>query len=427
MKSRIIAIILILSLFVTITGCQNDNDSSKTKEYIISAQKHLDQGDYASAIEILKKGYRRTKDPDIAVMLAEVQDEYDIVDSTSKEATNEPIQLDDYVGGWTESGYTPGNGLTLTVRKSQNDVYEIYVSYTMGETGRIADVCISCKLNKETNTVSESYDNDGWGNTGDITLIFENKKIQLDHTVTSRDAYSRCSIPEGTFTFEEHYPDGLPEIDLPAPEYSPTYEPSTSPQPSYDLSKASGILANSGLTEQQFRDMCVPLCDNYTYGIKELDTLAIQVGRQYHAENPGDKMLALHTERYLENPDNYPDYSSLEECLNSLVYIHKGRSILTSDSYDYIKLLQENPSQYIGQPFVLYSFTIDSAGGDVYTDNYFLNTEAVLYDRRDDVHSPNILNRERYIFYVIFEGTYQTGNNIGLYFSLLSLDKATIQ
>ena len=277
-----------------------------------------------------------------------------------------------------------------------------------------------------SNALTFDFFDDGWGHSGKITLTFNKDSIDVSISDLQGGFGGEWGLAEDRVTLYKN-----PDV---------TNDPiSGGSEEFYDTSKASGILASIGMTEQEFRAVCTYI-NSSAYGRNEY---AYAAGRQYYAERPEDIMLSLldvYTEEwedYLVNGTESEYYdddnkwyldssSSLDDYLNLVLYGGKGASILGEQSKEYFGDMLEYPNNYLGNAFLLKDFIVDYKDNyTYYGDGYILyGVPTAIIDIRDDVNSPNILNKTRYDMYVLFQGTYNTNSGAtGLLFHLISVEK----
>lgn len=130
----------------------------------------------------------------------------------------------------------------------------------MAPASREAEASAEIPLSEITdNKVSFSFENDGWGHSGNVTLVFLEDSIMF---AVENVEYTDSSYPE-TWGLYENTGTLISRptlyIDYFDSQENYDYEYSEEQEPVYDTSKASGILASLGLTEQEFKDSCIPL------------------------------------------------------------------------------------------------------------------------------------------------------------------------
>lgn len=199
---------------------------------------------------------------------------------------------------------------------------------------------------------------------------------------------------------------------------------------------ASGILAELGMTEEEFKANCTYIgsrSDNYK------NEYAYSAGRNYYAENPQDdtpKKYAEYWQDYLINGSSSVHYTierersfelakDLEDFLDITVYGPKGASILGRNSEAIAEDMREYPDNYIGKAYLLKDFFADNINNYIYSCDWFLGNGIpfTIYDYRDNVNSPTVLENTEYDMYVVFLGNYMQYNKVGLEFALIALEK----
>lgn len=242
-------------------------------------------------------------------------------------------------------------------------------------------------------------------------------------------------------------------------EISMYYEETAKPAaPVYDMTKASGILAEAGVTEAQFRSMCTPLLGdvfyNWRYNNSSSETFnnpepyILSRGKAYYEAAYGDLTVQnaiakwdeickdyqngggkYHRHGYKDSYSTYDyhvyeKYLTLDAYLNDTVYMPKGIEIMDQEAEQLFASIKEYPDHYRGKPYMLMGAYIDPNNSYVYFAEYFVETDIIINDRRDNVHAPNIISGNEYYLYVVFDGTFVASDgDIGLEFSMLCLDK----
>ena len=308
---------------------------------------------------------------------------------------NDKVDYKNYAGFWTTDDES---GISLEVEVTDEKMKISLKSESGAPSYRVAEAIQSFKLSYIENSVVETdYTDDGWGNSGTIKLTFKKDSIVCEIKDVSSETASLWGINEGKYTLvkkekpateEEDY--DYPEeefwddedLESQATEPSGEYLATPEPEPVYDLSKASGILASLGMTEQEFRDSCMPL-----------------------------------------NPS-----------------VYKNIFILTKTTVPYVELedLERNPGPYIGKHFVFSHNPYKDSSGQKNLDKlvpyaigardrYMSSGQSIIpydncliYDMRDDIFSPNITKHARVVAYMIFTGLSPSGK--AMEFQMISCD-----
>ena len=111
------------------------------------------------------------------------------------------------------------------------------------ETIKLSDI--------KDNVVQIDYKDDGWGNSGNFLITFDNDTIVCKFDDIVEDKLANWGFFEDTITMIKD-DEAHKKMEYTPEEYEELY-PS---QPTYDMSKASGILASKGMTEDEFRASC---------------------------------------------------------------------------------------------------------------------------------------------------------------------------
>ena len=460
MKKYIGIMLSILMIVIVCSACStNNNQDTSENSYITMAKEFIDAGDYDSALKILEKGYKETGDAAIAVMMAELTVDEETVASTVPEESGSVTvvenPLEAYRGIWAEDGICAEyGGMIMAVYPIEDSECRLELQLTQGiPMSRIANVVLEFETKDlEENCIELHFTDDGWGSEGDIVVTFDDGFIDCE-------IYNTKYNGEGSFA-DWGLAEGLYELVRNENAFEClTYESNESATDTedviYDTTKASGILAEAGLSEQEYREICVPLTDSHSLGsynisaspeVGRFDRYHLAYGVQYYEENPDDPDLAdaiarweaickdyenggdTYTSNYgygmYSEYHKYTKYRSLDVYLNDTVYAPKGEDILTENTEWLFESMKEYPNEYVGKPYVLIGYDISESDGNLYVDKSYQNTVVGMQDLRDDVHNPNIISENDYYFYVIFHGTFSDNNGeIGLIFSLLSLEK----
>ena len=176
---RLIALLLaVVSILTCFCSCKKEEeskekDNSAADTYLAMAQEFLDNDDIDSALDILNKGLVATQDERISAMIAELT-------AQSTDIDNETITaLDDYNGTWAEEsiGWVYG-GLILDLAIADGTI-ELELSYTQGApASRIASFTHTASTEEiKGNQLSFTFDDDGWGNLGNVVLDFSKETI----------------------------------------------------------------------------------------------------------------------------------------------------------------------------------------------------------------------------------------------------------
>lgn len=187
----------------------------------------------------------------------------------------------------------------------------------MAPASREAEASAEIPLSEITdNKVSFSFENDGWGHSGNVTLVFLEDSIMF---AVENVEYTDSSYPE-TWGLYENTGTLISRptlyIDYFDSQENYDYEYSEEQEAVYDTSKASRILASLGLTEQEFKDSCT-LIGLYSKDIQYADL--VKHPNDYIGGFFYDK--AYNVSSYiLESNDGYRVYELESYSLNALVY-----------------------------------------------------------------------------------------------------------
>lgn len=404
-KNTSVLLVIILTINL-LCSCGTKPDTSAADTYLSMAEDFVAQENYSAAIDILQKGFSETKDERIAVMIAEITSKN--TDSNNQSAPTTPSSSESsspsaptlpnnteststteattaikdtsvfksYAGIWAEENIGWQNGGMIMDVECTSESITIILSYTQGApTSRIAEITIEEKLSaiKDRVLVAELVE-DGWGNKNTVQINFSKSDIiQCRIVKVVADESAMWGFYEDEFTLYRNS-NAHSSMSYTMEDYyaiHPEEQPSTAP--TYDTSKASGILKDLGLTEAEFRQSCTRLFPSN-----------FQIG----------------------NPD--------------------GTELYYSDLFEY-------PNKYINSWFVIdnlaaedFQCTYKSTSTDgyiCYMDTDYYDGDAILFDFRDDPYSPNIREGDVITPYVIFKGLSTTNAGEVLVFLMISMDK----
>lgn len=296
------------------------------------------------------------------------------------------VTYEQYAGTWAqeEIGWLYG-GVMLDISAEGDTLQVAYCEVSAAPISDQAEFGVSIPISDiQGNSIEASFENDGWGNAGTMRITFDDDQIlckisDVHYVGENWDALWGATATTSVlvrmdnahdlveYTLDDYYemfPDENPDnwIDDSS---------SAEPAPSSNLSTASGILANLGMTENEFRASCTSLQTIGHLGgsvlLPSYDSELLNSIRDY----PG---------QYVGNLYNFP-YFYVEQ---------KGSS---PDGYlYYLRLLQDGPIQ--------------------------------IFDFRDDPYSPMISEEDHLNAYVIFTGVQLNGlGQDVLCFQLISCDK----
>jgi len=257
---------------------------------------------------------------------------------------------------------------------------------------RVALVYMETKLSEIIdNEVDLSFDEDGWGNSGKLKLIFSGDSIffSISDVTYNYDDMAVWGLSDTTGKLISN-PDALSSLDYTPEEWNELFPPETEAEtgPTYDTDTTSGVLAQLGLTEQEFRDSCIPL--QYIEDKYYSSPTKVKIGEtNYEFFDKGKTLLDMRT--------------------YSVDFEDQKYKIASNVSY---KSIVE------GMP--IYDCTLD-----YYIDYYTKGSiPIVLFDIRDDTRYPLISEGDGIVYYCIFIGcfTYDDGEDY-LAFDLISLEQ----
>lgn len=361
MKKRVLALLtatmMMLSLFA---GCGN----SKVESYKSMAQGFIDGNDKAAAIKILQQGISETDNEELKTMLEELS----------------KVDYSSYMGTWAENGLCwDGGGLTLDVTV-ENDKMTLACALTQAApASRVAEIQKEINITDIVDSSVEiPYDDDSWGNSGKLKITFAENAITCEFSDIVTDNLAQWGFYESMYSLIKN--DNAHELLIYTPEeYDAKYGEPEPQQPTYDTSKASGILASLGMTEEEFRNNCYPM--QRVTGLGSITT--------------GDTFF-------------------------------KGEKYTIQD-FDMLNRMSDFPTDYENSSYKIVFDVEDKAfnsEGLACYEGELSNTSIVVYDRRDNTKSPNISINDEICAYCVFTGCYTFSNGQDyLAFVLISVDK----
>ncbi|MBQ6885545.1 MAG: hypothetical protein IJN56_07435 [Clostridia bacterium] len=341
-------------------------------------------------------------------MLEQSNETDDVISTSSKQ------DFTNYIGTWSDRGISfEKGGFILDVSIDGKEMTLDFSLVSSGHDSYTAELSENISLSDITDNVATiDYEDDGWGNSGTVEITFSSSYILIDFKNVILDSMANWGFYENTYKLEkneqahsiitqgsnDYYEDNPVEIT-----------------PVYDTSKASGILASLGMTEDEFRNSCQALNHSkYNYHLSKKTTVPyveiidIQrnpnayIGQHFvFAENP-----------YEELPCKYCHGEDLSEMPKDSCS-HDGK--LHDDGLYYYK--QKNTNK-----LVPYELNGSNRFTNAYGDSVISGASYdifLVYDLRDDIYSPTITSDANVIAYMIFDGI--TSSNM-LQFSMISCD-----
>ena len=280
------------------------------------------------------------------------------VGCNNNQKENNLIDYSTYAGSWI------AEGCSMDITLNNSEVLNISYYYPNHDGTRIASIDQSVLVSSiENNTTTLAFQ-DSWGTTGISVITFKEDTIQYEIKDSVRGG--DWAVEDGVYNFVR---DETSEEDV----IEETYIEET---PQYDVSKASGILASLGMTEQEFRNSCMFLTQDIDEERKkEYPHISLKELKAYPNNYIGQHFVTV--------PDIYDlvDIYLGEEEIKALPVLEKAT---TSDGLPYYKTTIDYSSGYWG-----------------------LRTEdkqLIVIDIRDDTLSPNISGGNYIVPYMIFMG-----------------------
>ncbi len=282
------------------------------------------------------------------------------------------VDLSAYDGIWAEEDLNYENGGFIMTVTTDDDVATLFCEYADEDSGTtsggVSKEITSKDIQKNVVTIEDAEDD--WGNVVDMNITFNEDTIVCEVTGI-KDGDAIPVFYKGTYTLVRNE-DALQILsETPWEEAMGVKADDYSEEPVYDTSKASGILASLGMTEEQFKASCIPM--------------------QKKEEAPNATIWWNDTEK-----------------LNSML--------------DY-------PADYMNG--FCYFARVDVEDKSMSTDGYPCYTQygssvpnMRFYDFRDKVNYPTISNGDNIATYAIYRGIQTTdGGNDYLCFHLISVEK----
>lgn len=332
----------------------------------------------------------------------------------SVEETVELFDIASYNGTWAtdDIGWVYG-GLVLDISVLENDVLFDLTNYGSAPFSRIASTSADVLPSEITeNSITFHFDEDGWGNSGTVVLTFLENQVCVEVQNLTADPNAMWGFYEGEYFLSPNstaYDTLYYEMDdyyAMFPEFAPQPEPT----PTYDTSRASGILASKGMTEQDFKNSCIPLSRN---GAVDKKTTAYYVDEDDLLRYPNNYI----GQHFMFARNRY-DYFPCEYCT--------GRDDGCS-STAFLQKYDDNGKHWINRAdpttFVPNAFKLGSYSRGLTTDGYLYYelSDCYIYDYRDDPYSPNLVACGNVASYLIFLGVTSDGKM--LRFALIACEE----
>ena len=326
---------------------------------------------------------------------------FDIADYTGTYWATEGITAD--TGGYVLSIYTDEVPDTATIALGL---------YQANPGGRIAIAFMEKPLAEiKDNEINLSFNEDGWGHSGNVKLVFEEDGVSFS---ISNVKYMDTEYPEDWGFFENsgylvNNPDAYEALAA-ADDYEDNYEVYTY----YDTSKASGILASLGMTEDEFKASCYAL----NMGAISPKTTAYYVDYEDLLHYPNE-----YIDQHFVICNNVYDYFVCQSCNgkgDSCAYYNGD-----IDKYDENGQHLDYRADYERFKPEVYSMNIAGTSGDGYQCYTLYESSAYkptlyIFDMRDDIYSPNIAAGGVVTPYMIFTGLGDNGT--ALKFQMICCD-----
>ena len=321
---------------------------------------------------------------------------------------------------WDTGGYV----LAINVDESANKATFEFHLVQAAPQSRTATAMMEISLDDLTgNQVDLSFDNDDWGHSGDVSFILTDSVIFF---TVSNVKYNVTDSPEvwGFYDTSDSLvsnPNAFDDLFYTQDEYDALYGEEdtgdTSQKPTYDTSKSSGILASLGMTEQEFRDSCIPLAWCSTISETTVNYVDSDELLRYPNNYVGQHFVFC---------KNLYDYFICPYC-NGTGYDERGNkcsSRYNTDTEKYDEngrhlIYKRDPDRLVPNSYNLYNLGLSGDGYPMYS-LYSSEPHIYIFDVRDDIYSPNIAVNASVVPYLIFLGL--TSDGTDLKFEMITCD-----
>lgn len=345
--------ILLCSIF---SGCSNsnqENENSTAQAYLDMAQEYIADGNYTSAIDVLKKGYSSTGDERINALLQDLLASQATSPTTNAtdppvtepSLTEPPATEPPVIAPPSSPTFLYTHSGTISISSSNISLQDSAILYvTLSYAGNVSYTC------EPSNIVTLTWGEFDYTNTAPLYIT------------ASQNGTANIRI------YETEYPNNYLTVNV-----------TVSNHTAYDTSKASGILASMGMTEEQFRNNCIFL------------TESIKTDNNYREIYPH-----ISIEEIKAYPGNYIGmFFAIEPKAYRIEHILSGTRDRTA-----IEVLGKGTTS---DGYYYYGATVydDSNTLSVWE---MLDMKITIIDMRDDVYTPNISEGDKIIPYMIFIG-----------------------
>lgn len=214
---KLTMILLIAVLLLTACGAEKEEQDPLVSVYLNSAQTQIDKGEYDTAIKILEEGIAALGENETlsqklleieALMGSDPASENETeADQTQGAETTQPsseIDLSPYFGTWAEEGvHWTGDSMITDIYLEKGKVF-CELTYTQAAPqSRIASTVVEITgENVENNIFTGTFENDGWGNEGTVSLAFlgEEMTVTFSQLVNTGEFTPSWGFYETTFS-----------------------------------------------------------------------------------------------------------------------------------------------------------------------------------------------------------------------------------
>ena len=388
------------------TGCspQEPTQDPIVTACINSAQLHLDKEDLDGAISVLEEGLSIIDSPELLQMLENVKRMKEGKNSGNTNSTtdNQPAgsnhNIGSYIGTWAEEdiGWEFG-GLILDITDTSEGSVDFALCYTQGApASRIAEVFQTVPLDDIKGTkLMFSFEDDGWGQTGTVTLEFEQNEILC---TISNVEYPGKDYPNWGFC-DDYYILAKNETAHESMEYNEDEYYELYPEDQFDEED------NGNMSIEEMKKSCLMLELVYDDFVSNTSLSPIEVSslgnkEEYinHAFVPCETLTKfIICPRCLGN--GFKDGNTANgKCYNK-GFCNKDK---TENGIHYI--LQADPDQAVTRPVTISDVLTDVNGSVVYRINGLMMPTMNLYDNRPD-QSIVLTKGTKIVPYMIYTGS----------------------
>ena len=237
---KYIVFVLSLLIVISLTACASETDTAQNnfvEIYKTKATEYIENGDTQAAIDALEEGVEKTGNAELQQMLDELNEEPNTEDNesnsgnggtdsedsissnentssdttnmnsqdnpTSETVTDEPFNIDDYIGWWSEVDVYTNGGMVIYIYDDGENYLQIYIESSRQNGYQIADALFM--VLKETvrgNKIEGVYE-DSFENVGFASIEFAGDKVICTISNVKESGYN-WGIYAGEYILTEH-------------------------------------------------------------------------------------------------------------------------------------------------------------------------------------------------------------------------------